>query len=67
MAHAQVPRLHGYGVLWDTGARCYRVRNETTGEWLLDAASGERARYSSFNAAFTAWRCFEVHHRPGEQ
>ncbi|MEV7599010.1 hypothetical protein AB0O91_16655 [Kitasatospora sp. NPDC089797] len=67
MAHAQVPRLHGYGVLWDTGDRCYRVRNEMTDEWLLDAATGERARYSSFNAAFSAWRCFEIHKRPGER
>ncbi|MQS16767.1 hypothetical protein F7Q99_32415 [Streptomyces kaniharaensis] len=67
MAHAQLPagRLHGYGVRWDSDARCYRVRNEITGEWL-HTSPGELASFSSFCAAFSAWRGFEVHPRLGE-
>ncbi|MFF2078001.1 hypothetical protein ACFVXG_24990 [Kitasatospora sp. NPDC058162] len=66
MTHAQVSRLHGYGVRWDTEARCYRVRNECTGAWLCKP-NGERSGFSSFTEAFSAWRLFEVHRRPGEQ
>ncbi|MBV6702111.1 hypothetical protein KV557_34255 [Kitasatospora aureofaciens] len=65
MTCAQVPELHGYGVRWDTDARCYRVRNEVTGEWLR-SSSGELASFSSFCDAFSAWRGFEVHRRLGE-
>ncbi|MFJ2864408.1 hypothetical protein [Kitasatospora sp. NPDC087314] len=66
MVDVQVPRLHGYGVRWDPEGRCYRVRNETTGEWLCQPA-GERSGFASFGAAFSAWRAFEVHKRPGER
>ncbi|MEV6978071.1 hypothetical protein [Kitasatospora sp. NPDC093806] len=55
-------KLHGYGVRWDPGARCYRVRNETTGEWLRDA-SGRLTGISSFTAAESAWRAFEPRRR----
>ncbi|MFF1788932.1 hypothetical protein ACFVX9_21050 [Kitasatospora sp. NPDC058243] len=65
MADAQVPRLHGYGVRWDTGARLYRVRNEVTGEWLRQP-DGELSGFRSFSDAWGTWRVFEVHKRPGE-
>ncbi|MFC5664524.1 hypothetical protein ACFP3U_16210 [Kitasatospora misakiensis] len=58
-ARIQLPaKLHGYGVRWDPVARCYRVRNESAGEWLLDN-SGVLAGFSSFSAAEAAWRAFE--------
>ncbi|MER7583897.1 hypothetical protein [Kitasatospora sp. NPDC097691] len=66
MAHDQVPRLHGYGVRFDPGAQCYRVRNEITGEWLC-RDSGELASFTFFGDAYSAWRLFEVHPRPGER
>ncbi|MFJ2188846.1 hypothetical protein ACIOJE_12955 [Kitasatospora sp. NPDC087861] len=65
MPHDQVPRLHGYGVRWDAEARCYRVRNEVTREWLSQP-TGEPKGFSSFSVAYSAWRAFEVHKRPGE-
>ncbi|MER8102865.1 hypothetical protein [Kitasatospora sp. NPDC094016] len=65
MAYDQVPRLHGYGVRWDTGARLYRVRNEVTREWLRQP-DGELGGFGSFSEAWSAWRVFEVHKRPGE-
>ncbi|MFE5587915.1 hypothetical protein [Kitasatospora sp. NPDC056531] len=67
MPQDQAPRLHGYGVRWDTEARCYRVRNEMTGEWLRSAAGGELASFTFFSDAWSAWKVFEVHKRPGEQ
>ncbi|MFH8383956.1 hypothetical protein ACH4E7_23920 [Kitasatospora sp. NPDC018058] len=67
MKSPEPAKLHGYGVLWDTGAQCYRVRNEMTREWLRTAATGELAAFSSFDAAWGAWKVFEVHKRPGEQ
>jgi hypothetical protein len=67
MTHAQSPRLHGYGVLWDTQAQRYRVRNEMTGEWLRSTTTGELAAFTSFGDAWGAWKVFEVHKRPGEQ
>ncbi|MFB7473566.1 hypothetical protein ACFVFS_16550 [Kitasatospora sp. NPDC057692] len=58
-ARIQPPtKLHGYGVRWDPSARCYRVRNETSGEWLHDN-SGLLAGFSSFTAAESAYRAFE--------
>ncbi|MFJ3220619.1 hypothetical protein ACIPLC_32440 [Kitasatospora sp. NPDC086801] len=65
MAHDQVPRLHGYGVRWDPEARCYRVRNEVTREWLRQP-DGELSGFGSFSDAWSTWRVFEVHKRPGE-
>ncbi|MER8102822.1 hypothetical protein [Kitasatospora sp. NPDC094016] len=65
MGDVQVPRLHGYGVRWDSEGRCYRVRNETTGEWLRSGTSGALASFSSFSAAFSAWRGFEVRRQVG--
>ncbi|MEE1784139.1 hypothetical protein PUR71_14710 [Streptomyces sp. SP17BM10] len=65
MSNDQISRLHGYGVRWDPEARCYRVRNEVTGEWLRSGSSGELASFTSFCAAFSAWRVFEVHRRTG--
>ncbi|MFI8460570.1 hypothetical protein [Kitasatospora sp. NPDC085464] len=50
---------------FDPGAQCYRVRNEITGEWL-HRDSGELASFTFFGDAYTAWRQFEVHPRPGE-
>ncbi|MFJ2188877.1 hypothetical protein ACIOJE_13115 [Kitasatospora sp. NPDC087861] len=64
MAQAQIPQLHGYGVRWDPEGRCYRVRNETTGEWLHQS-SGELSGFSSFSAAYSAWRGFEARRRVG--
>ncbi|MGW2254582.1 hypothetical protein ACWCXH_30980 [Kitasatospora sp. NPDC001660] len=58
-------KSHGYGVRWDPHARRYRVRNEITGEWLRSGSSGELASFTSFHAAFSAWRQFEVHPRTG--
>ncbi|MEU9074024.1 hypothetical protein ACFYUY_24385 [Kitasatospora sp. NPDC004745] len=58
MAHDQAPELHGYGVRWDPEGRCYRVRNERVGEWLRQP-SGELSGFTSFDAAFSAWRQFE--------
>ncbi|AUY52769.1 hypothetical protein [Streptomyces sp. CB01881] len=55
-------KLHGYGVRWDPAARAYRVRNEMTGEWLLDS-SGRLAGFSSFSAAEAAYRAFEPRRR----
>ncbi|MFD0408390.1 hypothetical protein [Kitasatospora sp. NPDC127116] len=66
MHHDQLPRLHGYGVRWDTASDRYRVRNELTGEWLR-GASGELAAFTFFGDAYSAWRAFEVHKRPGEK
>ncbi|MER7754453.1 hypothetical protein [Kitasatospora sp. NPDC097643] len=66
MTHAHTPRrLHGYGVRWDPEGRCYRVRNETTGQWQ-HGADGELASYTSFTVAFDAWRVFEPPRRLGE-
>ncbi|MDH6705919.1 hypothetical protein P3T27_002641 [Kitasatospora sp. MAA19] len=65
MGDVQVPRLHGYGVRWDPEGRCYRVRNESAGEWLRQD-SGELKGFVSFSDAYSAWRAFEVHKRPGE-
>ncbi|MFJ7275628.1 hypothetical protein [Kitasatospora sp. NPDC098663] len=65
MKSPQPAKLHGYGVRWDTGARCYRVRNELTGEWLRQP-DGELGGFGSFSEAWSAWRVFEVHKRPGE-
>ncbi|MFE2721162.1 hypothetical protein [Kitasatospora sp. NPDC059327] len=64
MRPARVPtaKLQGYGVRWDPGARCYRVRNELTGEWLRDSA-GALAGFGSFSAADSAWHVFEPHRR----
>ncbi|MGW3043717.1 hypothetical protein ACWC9T_27565 [Kitasatospora sp. NPDC001159] len=59
-------KFHGYGVRWDTGAQCYRVRNEMAGERLRSTATGELAAFSSFDAAWGAWKVVEVHKRPGE-
>ncbi|MEU1288211.1 hypothetical protein [Kitasatospora sp. NPDC005856] len=66
MPHDQLPRLHGYGVRWDAAADRYRVRNEITGEWL-HSATGELAAFVFFGDAYSAWRAFEVHKRPGEK
>ncbi|MFG2914817.1 hypothetical protein ACGF0D_18255 [Kitasatospora sp. NPDC048298] len=66
MPHDQAPRLHGYGVRFDTDAQRYRVRNEQTGEWLRQA-TGELAAFVFFGDAYSAWRAFEVHKRPGER
>ncbi|MFD5437847.1 hypothetical protein ACFWJ4_37565 [Kitasatospora sp. NPDC127067] len=66
MHHDQLPRLHGYGVRWDAEADRYRVRNELTGEWLR-GATGELAAFTFFGDAYSAWRTFEVHKRPGEK
>ncbi|MFI2611186.1 hypothetical protein [Kitasatospora sp. NPDC018619] len=66
MSNDQAPRLHGYGVRWDPAAGCHRVRNETTGEWLR-GPDGEPASFTFFGDAFSAWRRFEVHKRPGEK
>ncbi|MER7757584.1 hypothetical protein [Kitasatospora sp. NPDC097643] len=66
MANDQVPRLHGYGVRFDPAARLYRVRNEITGEWLRQDC-GELTGFGSFSDAYSAWRVFEVHKRPGEK
>ncbi|MEV7186610.1 hypothetical protein [Kitasatospora sp. NPDC093102] len=66
MAHDQAPRLHGYGVRWDTEADRYRVRNEMTGEWLRQP-DGELVSFVFFGDAYSAWRAFEVHKRPGER
>ncbi|MEV7929981.1 hypothetical protein [Kitasatospora sp. NPDC088779] len=41
------------------------MRNETTGEWLRSGTSGELASFSSFSAAFSAWRGFEVRWQVG--
>ncbi|WP_256463554.1 hypothetical protein [Kitasatospora sp. RG8] len=38
------------------------MRNERTGEWLLDA-SGRLAGFSSFSAAEAAYRAFEPRRR----
>ncbi|WP_030244673.1 hypothetical protein [Streptomyces sp. NRRL S-350] len=65
MADNQSPRLHGYGVRFDPEARRYRVRNETTGEWLRQP-TGEPQEFTFFSDAYNAWRLFEVHKRPGE-
>ncbi|MFI5645244.1 hypothetical protein [Kitasatospora sp. NPDC051705] len=65
MTHDQVPELHGYGVRWDPEERCYRVRNEMTGEWLCQDSGGLKG-FSSFTDAWSAWRVFEMHKRPGE-
>ncbi|MFI8461145.1 hypothetical protein [Kitasatospora sp. NPDC085464] len=67
MAPEQVPRSHGYGVRFDPDAQRYRVRNEITGEWLRSDATGELASFTFFGDAYTAWRLFEVHPRPGER
>ncbi|MEE1781742.1 hypothetical protein PUR71_02165 [Streptomyces sp. SP17BM10] len=66
LAGRALRELPGYGVRWDPDARCYRVRNEVTGEWLRSHSTGELASFRSFCAAFSAWRVFEVHKRLGE-
>ncbi|WP_049650883.1 hypothetical protein [Kitasatospora sp. MY 5-36] len=58
--------LHGYGVRWDTASDRYRVRNEITGEWLR-RPGGEPAAFVFFGDAYSAWKAFEVHKRPGER
>ncbi|MGW7446001.1 hypothetical protein [Kitasatospora sp. NPDC054795] len=65
MPHDQAPRLLGYGVRFDTRADRYRVRNEMTGEWLRQS-TGELAFFTFFGDAYSAWRVFEAHKRPGE-
>ena len=50
--------MHGYGVRWDPKDRCWRVRNEQTGEWLLDD-NGERRSWSDFTTADIAHRQFQ--------
>lgn len=66
MPHDQLRRLHGYGVRWDPDADRYRVRNETTGEWLR-RPGGQLAAFVFFGDAYSAWRSFEVRKRPGER
>ncbi|MFE4977136.1 hypothetical protein ACFRAR_34140 [Kitasatospora sp. NPDC056651] len=61
----QTPRLYGYGVRFDPEADRYRVRNELTGEFLR-RPDGELAFFTFFGDAYSAWRQFEVHKRPGE-
>ncbi|MFJ9458396.1 hypothetical protein ACIRST_25320 [Kitasatospora sp. NPDC101447] len=63
----QPARLHGYGVRFDPDVQRYRVRNEITGEWLRCDVTGELASFTFFGDAYTAWRQFEVHPRPGER
>jgi hypothetical protein len=38
-----------------------------TGEWLRSAATGELASFTFFSDAWSAWKVFEVHKRPGER
>ncbi|MFF2041131.1 hypothetical protein ACFVVX_11925 [Kitasatospora sp. NPDC058170] len=57
-ARVPTPKLHGYGVRWDPGARLYRVRNERTGQWLHESC-GALAGFSTYGAADAAWRRFE--------
>ncbi|MER7765730.1 hypothetical protein [Kitasatospora sp. NPDC096140] len=67
MSDDKVPRrLHGYGVRFDPDAQCYRVRNEISGEWLRQP-TGELTGFTFFSDAYSAWRLFEVHKRPGER
>ncbi|MBD0676203.1 hypothetical protein [Streptomyces sp. CBMA156] len=66
MPQDQAPRLLGYGVRFDVEADRYRVRNELTGEWLR-RPDGELATFVFFGDAYSAWRGFEVHKRPGEK
>ncbi|GHF82039.1 hypothetical protein [Kitasatospora xanthocidica] len=66
MPDDKVPRLLGYGVRFDPDSQRYRVRNEITGEWMLQD-SGELATFTFFTDAYSAWRQFEVHPRPGEE
>ncbi|MFJ2810280.1 hypothetical protein [Kitasatospora sp. NPDC087271] len=65
MKSPQPAKLHGYGVRWDTETRLYRVRHELTGDWLRQP-DGELGGFGSFSEAWSAWRVFEVHKRPGE-
>ncbi|MFF7994980.1 hypothetical protein ACFZDG_35060 [Kitasatospora xanthocidica] len=65
MDNHKTPRLHGYGVRFDPEVQRYRVRNEITGEWLRQP-TGELASFTFFGDAYSAWRQFEVHPRPGE-
>ncbi|MFJ8623429.1 hypothetical protein ACIRD3_11355 [Kitasatospora sp. NPDC093550] len=66
MSDDEAPRLHGYGVRFDPDVQRYRVRNEMTGEWLRQT-TGELASFTFFSDAYSAWKVFEVHPRPGEQ
>ncbi len=67
MAHDQVPHSpHGYGVRFDPKAQRYRVRNEITGDWLREP-TGELKEFTFFGDAYSAWKVFEVHKRPGER
>ncbi|MFD8756693.1 hypothetical protein ACFV0O_37795 [Kitasatospora sp. NPDC059577] len=66
MASDHVPRSHGYGVRLDPETRRYWVRNEMTGEWLREPG-GDLKGFTFFGDAYSAWRVFEVHKRPGER
>ncbi|MFD8783926.1 hypothetical protein [Kitasatospora sp. NPDC059599] len=65
MPHDESPRFDGYGVRFDRAARRYLVRNEIDGVWLRQP-TGELKEFAFFSDAYSAWRVFEVHKRPGE-
>lgn len=48
----------GHGVRWDKDARLWRVRNESTGAWLLDG-QGALKGWTSFAVAYDRWRGFQ--------
>ncbi|MGW6915813.1 hypothetical protein ACWGB8_18660 [Kitasatospora sp. NPDC054939] len=49
---------YGYGVRFDPGAQCFRVRNELTGEWKREP-DGTLSGWTSFLKADAAWRSFQ--------